>query len=45
VLGSARVPLEDMVRLDYSYVQNWSAWEDVILLLRTVSLVVRRSGV
>ena len=45
VLGSARVPLEDMVRLDYSYVQNWSAWEDVMLLMRTVPLVARRRGV
>jgi lipopolysaccharide/colanic/teichoic acid biosynthesis glycosyltransferase len=45
VLGSARVPLEDMLRLDYSYVQNWSAWEDVMLLMRTVPLVARRRGV
>ena len=45
VLGSARVPLEEMVRLDYSYVQNWSAWEDVMLLMRTVPLVARRRGV
>jgi lipopolysaccharide/colanic/teichoic acid biosynthesis glycosyltransferase len=26
-------------------VQNWSAWEDVMLLLRTIPLLVRRSGV
>jgi lipopolysaccharide/colanic/teichoic acid biosynthesis glycosyltransferase len=34
-----------MVRLDYSYVQNWSPWDDVKLLLRTVPLVLRRRGV
>jgi exopolysaccharide biosynthesis polyprenyl glycosylphosphotransferase len=44
VLGSARVPLDEMVKLDYSYVQNWSAWDDVKLLLRTVPLVARRRG-
>jgi len=45
VLGSARVPLDEMLRLDYSYVQNWSAWDDVKLLLRTVPLVLRRRGI
>jgi exopolysaccharide biosynthesis polyprenyl glycosylphosphotransferase len=45
ILGSARVPLEEMVRLDYSYVQNWSAWDDVKLMLRTIPYLIRRNGV
>jgi exopolysaccharide biosynthesis polyprenyl glycosylphosphotransferase len=44
VLGSARVPLDEMVKLDYAYVQNWSAWHDVQLLLRTIPFVARRRG-
>ena len=44
VLGSARLPLDEMVKLDYAYVQNWSAWHDVQLLLRTISFVVQRRG-
>jgi exopolysaccharide biosynthesis polyprenyl glycosylphosphotransferase len=44
VLGSARIPLDEMVKLDYGYVQNWSAWHDIQLLLRTIPFVARRRG-
>jgi exopolysaccharide biosynthesis polyprenyl glycosylphosphotransferase len=46
VLGTAdrRVPLRDMVTLDYMYVGNWSLWTDVKILLRTAVHVVRGHG-
>jgi exopolysaccharide biosynthesis polyprenyl glycosylphosphotransferase len=44
VLGS-RVPMREMVGIDYLYVANWSLWLDVKLLLRTVSHVLRRGNV
>jgi lipopolysaccharide/colanic/teichoic acid biosynthesis glycosyltransferase len=44
VLGSARSPVKEMVKLDYLYVANWSVWSDVKLLLRTVPVAVRRRG-
>ncbi|MFL5868110.1 MAG: sugar transferase [Thermoleophilaceae bacterium] len=44
VLGSARIPLNEMVKLDYLYVANWSLWADVKILLRTVQFVVGRRG-
>ncbi|MGI9020271.1 MAG: sugar transferase [Solirubrobacterales bacterium] len=44
VLGAARIPLREMVRLDYAYVANWSVWNDVRILLLTVSVVLRRRG-
>jgi exopolysaccharide biosynthesis polyprenyl glycosylphosphotransferase len=44
VLGSARVPLHDMVKLDYLYVANWSVWGDVKILLRTAAFVLGRRG-
>jgi lipopolysaccharide/colanic/teichoic acid biosynthesis glycosyltransferase len=44
VLGSARVPAREMVKLDYLYVANWSLWSDVRLMLRTVPVVLRRRG-
>lgn len=44
VLGSARIPLREMVKIDYLYVANWSLWQDVKILLRTVSYVLRRRG-
>jgi exopolysaccharide biosynthesis polyprenyl glycosylphosphotransferase len=44
VLGSARIPLHEMVKLDYLYVANWSLWNDVKILLRTIGFVVGRKG-
>jgi exopolysaccharide biosynthesis polyprenyl glycosylphosphotransferase len=44
VLGSARIPLREMVTIDYLYVGNWSLWGDVKILLRTVCAVVERRG-
>jgi exopolysaccharide biosynthesis polyprenyl glycosylphosphotransferase len=44
ILGSARIPLDEMVKLDYLYVTNWSLWLDVKILLRTVPYVVARRG-
>ena len=44
VLGSSRIPLEEMVKLDYLYIANWSVWGDLKLMLRTVSVVVQRRG-
>jgi exopolysaccharide biosynthesis polyprenyl glycosylphosphotransferase len=44
VLGSSRIPLEEMVKLDYLYIANWSIWSDLKLMLRTVPVVVNRRG-
>jgi exopolysaccharide biosynthesis polyprenyl glycosylphosphotransferase len=44
-LGSSRVPLAEMVKLDYQYVADWSLWSDVRILLRTVPLVTSRQNV
>ncbi len=44
ILGPARVPLAEMVALDYLYVANWSLWTDLKILLRTVPHVIGRQG-
>jgi exopolysaccharide biosynthesis polyprenyl glycosylphosphotransferase len=44
VLGSSRVPLHEMVKVDYLYGANWSLWLDMKILLRTVPHVVGRRG-
>ena len=44
ILGPARVPLGEMVAIDYLYVANWSLWTDVKILLRTVPHVLGRRG-
>jgi exopolysaccharide biosynthesis polyprenyl glycosylphosphotransferase len=44
VLGRTSIPFEEMVKLDYLYVTNWSLWGDIRLILRTLPVVLRRSG-
>jgi exopolysaccharide biosynthesis polyprenyl glycosylphosphotransferase len=44
VLGSARVPLPEMLKIDYLYGANWSLWGDMKLLIRTIPFVVSRRG-
>jgi lipopolysaccharide/colanic/teichoic acid biosynthesis glycosyltransferase len=44
VLGAARIPLDEMVKLDYLYVAEWSLWNDVKLLIRTAPLVLQGRG-
>jgi lipopolysaccharide/colanic/teichoic acid biosynthesis glycosyltransferase len=34
-----------MVKLDYLYVANWSLWNDLKILLRTVPVVLGFRGV
>ena len=44
ILGPSRVPLAEMVAIDYLYVANWTLWKDVKILLRTVPHVLGRHG-
>jgi exopolysaccharide biosynthesis polyprenyl glycosylphosphotransferase len=37
--GSSRIPLDEMVKIDYLYVANWSLWNDLKIMLRTVPVV------
>jgi exopolysaccharide biosynthesis polyprenyl glycosylphosphotransferase len=43
ILGS-RVPMQEMVGIDYLYVANWSLWLDVKVIVRTVRHVFRRGN-
>jgi exopolysaccharide biosynthesis polyprenyl glycosylphosphotransferase len=45
VLGRTNIPFEEMVRLDYLYVTNWSLWWDVRLMVRTLPAVLQARGV
>jgi exopolysaccharide biosynthesis polyprenyl glycosylphosphotransferase len=47
VVGRSAIPFEEMVRLDYLYVTNWSLARDLRILVRTIPSVLRgeRPGV
>jgi len=36
--------IEDRARFDNYYIENWSVWSDVKIVLRTVAAVLRRTG-
>jgi lipopolysaccharide/colanic/teichoic acid biosynthesis glycosyltransferase len=44
VSGRSMLSWEESVRLDLSYVENWSPQLDAMILLRTTSAVVRGTG-
>ena len=44
VLGS-RVPMQEMVGIDYLYVAGWSLWLDLKILVRTGRHVLRSANV
>jgi exopolysaccharide biosynthesis polyprenyl glycosylphosphotransferase len=42
ILGSSRVPMGDMLTIDYLYCANWSLWLDAKILARTIPYVFSR---
>jgi exopolysaccharide biosynthesis polyprenyl glycosylphosphotransferase len=44
VMGRSDLGFEEMVRLDIQYVQNWSPWLDLKILLATLPAVLRGRG-
>ncbi|MFI6075286.1 sugar transferase [Actinoplanes sp. NPDC051343] len=44
VSGRSDLPWEEAVRLDLRYVENWSLSLDLVILLRTMTAVMRSSG-
>ncbi|MCR4323058.1 MAG: sugar transferase [Candidatus Azambacteria bacterium] len=41
ISGSSNLPFEEEVKLDTYYIENWSLFLDIKILLRTVMLVIR----
>jgi exopolysaccharide biosynthesis polyprenyl glycosylphosphotransferase len=44
ISGRSDLSWEDTIRLDLSYVENWSMMNDLAIALKTVSVVARASG-
>jgi exopolysaccharide biosynthesis polyprenyl glycosylphosphotransferase len=44
VSGRSDLPFDEMVWLDFAYVDSWSPWLDLSILLRTVPAVLSRRG-
>lgn len=44
ISGRRDIPFEERRKLDLYYVQNWSFWNDLIILLKTISVVLFHRG-
>lgn len=44
VMGRNAIPFDEMVKIDYLYVAEWSLWNDFKLLLRTLPVVFGQRG-
>jgi exopolysaccharide biosynthesis polyprenyl glycosylphosphotransferase len=44
VLGRNDIPFDEMVKLDYIYVTNWSLWWDFKILCQTIPVVLGQRG-
>ena len=44
MLGRNDLPFDEMVKLDYIYVTNWSLWWDIKILCQTIPVVSLTAG-
>ena len=44
ISGRNDIPFEERRRLDLYYVQNWSFWNDLVILVKTISVVLFHRG-
>ena len=44
ISGRSSLSFDDLVRLDFYYLENWSIWLDIAILLKTVPAVAGRRG-
>ena len=44
IAGRSDLSFDDLVRLDFYYLENWSLWLDITILVKTIPAVVSRRG-
>ena len=44
ISGRSELTFDDLVRLDFYYLEHWSIWLDVTILLKTVPAILARKG-
>jgi exopolysaccharide biosynthesis polyprenyl glycosylphosphotransferase len=44
VAGRSDLTFDDLVRLDFYYIENWSIWLDISILIKTPGAVLARKG-
>ena len=44
ILGPFGASFDDLVRLDFTYIENWSLWLDISIIVKTIPAVITRRG-
>ncbi len=44
ISGRSGLTFDDLVRLDFTYLENWSIWLDITIIARTIPAVISRRG-
>ena len=44
ISGRSGLSFDDLVRLDFTYIENWSIWLDISILAKTIPAVLSRHG-
>jgi exopolysaccharide biosynthesis polyprenyl glycosylphosphotransferase len=44
ISGRSGLSFDDLVRLDFTYLENWSIWLDITILAKTIPAVLTRKG-
>lgn len=44
VSGRSKTSFHDRCRLDSWYIKNWSLWYDIVILIKTIGVVIKRDG-
>jgi lipopolysaccharide/colanic/teichoic acid biosynthesis glycosyltransferase len=44
VSGRSEIAFDEWVRMDVDYIQHWSLWRDLGILVKTVAVVLSRKG-
>jgi exopolysaccharide biosynthesis polyprenyl glycosylphosphotransferase len=44
ISGRSGLSFDDLVRLDFTYIENWSIWLDISIIVKTIPAVITRRG-
>ena len=44
ISGRSGLSFDDLVRLDFTYLENWSIWLDISIIAKTIPAVIARRG-
>jgi lipopolysaccharide/colanic/teichoic acid biosynthesis glycosyltransferase len=44
ISGRSDLTFDDLVRLDFYYIENWSIWLDITILVKTIPAVIQKRG-